>query len=182
MARILVVLAPGFEEIETSTIVDVLRRAGQEVVLAGLQGTEPCRGSRGIVFVPDAALSDLDDGFDWLVLPGGLPGTEAMAADEALLQRIRRRAEEGRPVAAICAAPLVLDRAGVLPRAGFTCYPTLADRIRTPGRLDDRVVDAGGVVSSQGPATAMEFALYLVERIAGPERRAEIAKGLLHRD
>lgn len=180
MSEVLVVLAPGFEEIETSTIVDVLRRAEIEVTLAGLEGDGPCRGSRGIVFVPDAAFDDLDEDFDWVVLPGGLPGTEAMMESGSLSELLRARASAGRPIAAICAAPMVLDRAGVLPEGAYTCYPSLAGRVETRGRRDERVVDTPTVVTSQGPGTAMDFALHLIERIEGRERRDAVAAGLLH--
>ncbi|MCB9685465.1 MAG: DJ-1/PfpI family protein [Alphaproteobacteria bacterium] len=178
MARVLVPLAAGFEEIETATVVDVLRRGGIEVHLGGVDGPGPARGSRGIVFVPDGPLPTHDD-FDLVVLPGGMGGTEGMAACEPLLALLRARIAHDRPVAAICAAPLVLDRAGVLPEGAFTCYPGLEGRLSVGGRRDEPVVDAGIVTTSQGPGTAMAFALHLVERLAGRERRDEVARGLL---
>ncbi|MBT3219108.1 MAG: DJ-1/PfpI family protein [Proteobacteria bacterium] len=183
MSRVLVPLAPGFEEIETTTIVDVLRRGEVEVVLAGLEGTKPHRGSRGMVFLPDVALDTaLNDCWDWIVLPGGLGGTEAMAAHGPLVDLVRQRVAARQPVGAICAAPLVLDKAKVLKDNEFTCYPGLQSRIGARGRRPDRVVDAGPVVTSQGPGTAMTFALYLLGKIKGPEVKSTVQAGLLHYD
>jgi protein DJ-1 len=179
MSRVMVILAPGFEEIEATTVIDVLRRAKVEVEVAGLEGEGPCRGSRGMTVVPDRGFEDDGDDFDLVVLPGGMGGAEAMAAHDGVLDLLRRRHHADRPVAAICAAPLVLDRAGVLPPGRFTCYPTVAGRLKTSGRREERVVDAGAVITSQGPATAMDFALHLVARLRGEAVRRQVAEGLL---
>lgn len=182
MARVLVPVAAGFEEIETSTIVDVLRRAGIEVVLAGIAGREPIAGSRRITFVPDAAFADVAaEAWDLVALPGGMKNAEALAAHEPLLDLLRERVYGGRRVAAICAAPLALDAAGVLPSGGWTCYPGLQDRLSAVGRIDEPVAEHAGVITSQGPGTAMEFALYLVDQLVGREKRDEVAEGLLTR-
>lgn len=179
--RVLVPVAAGFEEIETTTIVDVLRRAGVEVLLAGLDGRGPLRGSRGIVVTPDLALDEAEGPFDLVVLPGGMPNARALAAHEGLLALLRHRVDRGEPVAAICAAPLALDRAGVLPAGAYTCYPGVEAQLRAGGRRDEPVVRAGAVTTSQGPATALAFALELVEQLAGEARRDEVARGLLAR-
>lgn len=182
MARVLVLLAEGFEEIETSTIVDVLRRAGVEVTLAGLAGEDACRGSRGMRFVPDTSLDAVLGGratWDLVVLPGGMGGTRALEADARVLGLVRERSRRNETTAAICAAPLVLDRAGALPEGRFTCYPGIEAEMGTPGRRDERVVDAGSVITSQGPGTALDFALHLVERLQGRPERDDVARGLL---
>jgi len=179
MARVLVPLATGFEEIETATIVDVLRRAGVRVFLAGLDGPDPVKGSRGMWFVPDGAFDPADRAFDLVVLPGGMGATELMAKDDRLIGLLRERVALAQPVAALCAAPMVLDAAGVLPEGAFTCYPGIEGRLDTEGRRSEVVVDSGGVVTSQGPATAMNFALYLVARLEGPECMAQVAEALL---
>jgi DJ-1 family protein len=178
MPRVLVPFAAGFEEIETATIVDVLRRAGVEVVLAGLDGPEPIRGSRGIVFTPDAAF-DADGEWDLVILPGGTANAEALAADDRLKELLQRRVFGGLPVAAICAGPLALDAAGVLPTGGWTSYPGIERRVSATGRQDEPVVDHAGIVTSQGPGTAMQFALYLVHRLVDGKKRDEVAAGLL---
>lgn len=181
MARILVPLAPGFEEIETATLVDVFRRAELTVVMAGLDGPQATRGSRGISFVPDCGLDEVSGPWDLITLPGGGAGAERLAADGRILQLLRTQMREGRLVAAICAAPLALDRAGILMDGAFTCYPGWEEKFRTRGRLPHSVLDAGQVITSQGPATAMEFALYLVGRLRGQEVQHHLAHQLLWR-
>lgn len=179
MSRALVLLAEGFEEIETATIVDVLRRADVDVVLAGLDGRDPVVGSREMRWLPDVALSEVEGHLDLVVLPGGVQGTENLAASTAVRKILRDRAKQGELVAALCAAPFVLDQAGVLPRDAYTCYPGFEGRFETPGRRHETVVDAGTVVTSQGPATAMEFALHLVMRLRGQAVAQEVARSLL---
>lgn len=180
MSRALVLLAEGFEEIEMTTVVDVLRRASVEVVLAGLEGREVVEGSRGIRVAPDSALADAGDDFDAVVLPGGMQGAERLAASERVRERLRRQVEHKKIVAAICAAPLALDQAGVLSEGGYTCYPGVESRLQTQGRSHDRIVDRGTVVTSQGPGTAMDFALHLVQRLCGEGPAMSVQRELLH--
>ncbi|HKK70398.1 MAG TPA: DJ-1 family glyoxalase III [Candidatus Krumholzibacteria bacterium] len=180
MARALVLLAEGFEEIETATVVDVLRRAEVEVVLAGLHGENAVQGSRGMVFVPDSAFDEADSDVDLLVLPGGSRGAENLAADPRVRALLRERVDAGRPVAAICAAPFALDQAGVLREGEFTCYPGWESRLDTKGRRHEPVVETEGLVTSQGPGTAMDFALALVARLCGRAKSLEVARALLH--
>lgn len=178
--RILVPLAPGFEEIEAVGILDVLRRAGLEVVAAGL-APGPVEGSHGITLVPDADLASLDlDAFDAVVLPGGMPGTRNLMADERLLGLVRRLARAGRTTAAVCAAPLVLKAAGVVGEAPLTAHPSVRAELAGLRVVDGpRVVESGPIVTSQGPGTVLEFALALVARWRGPERAAELGRGML---
>ncbi len=176
--EVLVLLAEGFEEIETATIVDVLRRGEVPVTLAGLDGVGPCRGSRGIVFVPDVAFDAAEGPWAWVVLPGGMGGTERLAADGRVRDLLQRQLAGEGHVAAICAAPMVLEGAGLLPDHAYTCHPAVAQRLRTPGRQDVAVVDSPRVVTSQSAATAMAFALHLVARERGAAVRAQVATGL----
>ena len=180
MSRVLVPLAEGFEEIEAATLIDVLRRAEVEVVVAGLDGPEAVLGCHEMRVLPDVAFEDVEGDFDLVVLPGGAKGTENLAASAPLRAMLRERAKQGQLVAALCAAPFVLDQAGVLPRDAYTCYPGFEGRFDTPGRCHDTVVDAGTVVTSQGPATAMEFALHLVMRLRGQAAAQEIGRALLY--
>lgn len=177
--KILVPLADGFEEIEFTTIVDVLRRADLDVTVASLV-SGIVRGSHGIRIEPDACLGDLDTGeFTMLVLPGGQPGTRNLAADERVLALTRRLVREGRRVAAICAAPVVLHAAGVLLGVEVTAHPSVHARLG--GAIlstDRRVVNSGRVFTSQGAGTALEFALALVAELKGPARAAELASAM----
>lgn len=180
MSRALVLLAEGFEEIEMTTAVDVLRRASVEVVLAGINGREVTEGSRGVRVTPDVSLHDAGEDYDLLVLPGGMTGAEKLSASEEVLDLVRRRVREERPVAAICAAPMVLDRAGVLQEGGYTCYPGIESRMETQGRSHDRIMDTGLIITSQGPGTAMDFALHLVQRLCGEAQALTVQRDLLH--
>lgn len=180
MPSALVLLAEGFEEIETATVVDVLRRAEVDVVLAGLTGSGPVRGSRGMVFVPDRALDEAGDPVDLVVVPGGAEGAEKLADSAEVRRRIREQVKAQRLVGALCAGPLVLDRAGVLGEGAYTCYPGWETRFDTPGRQHQAVVETRSVITSQGPGTAMAFALALVARLQGRARAVEVSRALLH--
>ncbi|NDY42400.1 DJ-1/PfpI family protein [Dissulfurirhabdus thermomarina] len=179
--RVLLLLAQGFEELEAVTVIDILRRAGVEVVAAGLE-PGPVTSARGVVLVPDAALDEvLDRDFDLVVLPGGLEGTDRLAADPRVAELLRRRIHENRPVGAICAAPTVLERHGLAGGRRLTCHPVSRSGIRTGRLVDERVVQDGTVITSQGPGTAMEFAMKLVEYLCGREKVEEVNRGVLAR-
>ena len=173
MARVLVPLAPGCEELEAVTIIDLLRRAGIEVVSAGLQDG-PVKASRGVVLLPDTTLDAvLAEEFDMIVLPGGLPGADHLDRDPRIHELIRTMAEREKYTAAICAAPKVLASAGLLDGRRATAYPGVIDALGLPATrvLEQPVVVDGHVVTSRGPGTAMDFALQLIELLAGRERR-----------
>ncbi len=178
--RVLVPLAPGFEEIEAVTIIDVLRRAGCEVVVAGLQ-PGIVRGSHGVGIETDAEFSAVAGGvFDGIVCPGGMPGTRHLAAHEPLLELLRKSVSQRRLVAAICAAPLVLDAAGLLEGRQWTSYPAVRQEIRhgqcLPGQA---VVRSEGITTSMGVGTALDFALDLVAQLCGEARAGELASVML---
>lgn len=182
-SKVIVLLAEGFEEIEALTVVDILRRGGVDVVTAALRnGLEPVLGSRGISVVPDASLPKLSDayGFDAVVLPGGLVGMQNLCADKAVLDLLRKMDDAGKIVAAICAAPIVLATAGVFRGRRFTCYPTCEAGLEGGLYTDeaDVIVD-GTLITSRGPATAMAFALKLLEAISGEEVAKRVSDGLL---
>ena len=178
--RILVPLAEGFEEIEAVAIVDVLRRAGLDVTVAGLR-PGPVKGSHGIPISPDADLGALDlSSFTMLVLPGGMPGTRNLAADERVLGLVRRLHAEGRRTAAICAAPLVLHAAGVVRGVPVTSHPSVRKELAGAVVRDEpRVLRSGPVTTSQGPGTAIEFALALVADLCGEAKAAELARAMV---
>lgn len=179
MKRVLVLLADGFEEMECVIIVDVLRRGGLDVTLAGL--AEGARvGSHGIRIVPDCSLeqvADTSSGFAALVLPGGMPGARNLREDARVLELIRRFVQDARVVGAICAAPIALEAAGVLGGRRATSYPGHA--LPSAEAVEERVVWDGSVVTSRGPGTAFEFALSLVEHLVSSERAAELRRAML---
>jgi protein DJ-1 len=180
MARALVIFAQGSEEMETTITVDVLRRGGVEVVLAGLDGDGPVVCSRGVRLLPDAALSDVSGPFDVIVLPGGNEGARRLAESAAVGELLRAQEAAGRATAAICAAPIALVKHGVYSGRKLTGYPSVHDVIRGHGELVTQpVADDRNLVTSQGPGTTFAFALSLVERLAGKETADTVRKGML---
>ncbi len=181
-ARILVPLADGFEEIEAVTIVDTLRRAGLEVTTAGLK-RGAVRGAHGIAVETDAELGALDvERFDMIVLPGGMPGTKNLAGDARVVKAVQSLFAKGKHVTAICAAPTVLAKAGVIAKTAVTCYPGFE------GELGDakfdaskRVVKSGKIITSRGPGTALEFSLALVEELCGAAKAKELSDAMIAR-
>ena len=173
MARVLVPLANGCEELEAVTVIDLLRRAGIEVVTAGL-AEGPVTASRGVVLLPDTTLdAAMGESFDMIVLPGGLPGADHLDADPRIHHLLREMAESDRYTAAICAAPKVLLNAGLLDGRRATAYPGIIDAADAR-LLDQPVVVDGRVVTSRGPGTAMDFALTLIETLLGADKRREV--------
>ncbi|MCE9595474.1 MAG: DJ-1/PfpI family protein [Planctomycetes bacterium] len=182
VARVLVPLAEGFEEIEAVTIIDTLRRAGIVVTTAGLRATK-VDGAHGISVMADTTFDQVGTAdFDMLVLPGGMPGTTNLAENARVLAFIRAMHQQGKRLSAICAAPMVLAKAGVLGKTPVTCYPgvesTLGD---APFRADERVVKSGKVITSRGPGTALEFSLAIVEELCGAEKAAELTRAMIAR-
>lgn len=172
MASVLIPLAHGCEEIEAVTAIDILRRAGIEVITAGL-AAGPVHASRGTVLLPDTTLDEaLKRDFDMIVLPGGMPGSRHLKDDARIIALLQRMAATGKYVAAICAAPMALHAAGLLDGRRATSFPGVLDSL--PGShlyLDDAVVVDGNIVTSRGPGTALDFALMLAELLVGKTAR-----------
>jgi DJ-1 family protein len=180
MPRVLVPLADGFEEIEALAIVDVLRRAEIEVVVAGLQ-PGPVTSVRKITLLPDTTIDAVSsDGFDMIILPGGQPGADNLNNDPRIHRLLTDFHSAGKLIGAICAAPIILGAAGLLSGRRATSYPTYSNRLG--GALYDArtvVVTDGNIITSQGPGTAISFALAIVSRIAGERTAEETAKALI---
>ena len=180
MASVLVPLAQGCEELEAVTVVDLLRRAGIEVITAGLDA-QPVRASRGVTLVPDMSLeAALQLEFDMIVLPGGLPGADHLRDDPRVIGLLKKMAAADRYTAAICAAPRVLAHAGLLDGKRATSFPGALDVDAVPG-IDYQqapVVMDDKVITSRGPGTAMDFALTLIETLVGKQQRDEVEAGL----
>ncbi len=174
--NVLVPLAQGCEELEAVTIIDLFRRAGINVVTASLSDA-PVKCARGTVIIADALLDDvLEDSFDLIVLPGGLPGADNLNADARIHQVIDRLANEGKHIAAICAAPKVLLTNGILNGKKATAFPgSLSELDTSQLALNDSPVQVDGkVITSKGPGTAMDFALTLIEKLQGKEAREQV--------
>jgi 4-methyl-5(b-hydroxyethyl)-thiazole monophosphate biosynthesis len=179
MRTALVPLADGFEDIEAVSIIDVLRRGGVQVVTAALGRDRLVRSAHGIRMEADALLADvIDDTYDALVLPGGGKGTENLLACEPLAARLQRQKAEGRFVCAICAAPTVLEAAGVLEDEEVTCYPSCAGEMRRQVAFAPAVAD-GTVITGQGPGAAITFALAVLSHLKDDETAQAIAEGMV---
>ncbi len=181
MKSVLVLLAPGCEEMEAVISIDVLRRGGLNVVTAGLEDGV-FAASRDVKLEADVPLNALEGAkeFDALLLPGGLPGTEALSADLRVGELLRWYASrEEAWIAAICAAPVALDTHAVLEGHRFTCYPGAEERIQSGEHVGGALVEDGKLLTSQGPGTAFLFALSLLERLTDAETRRSVAEGLL---
>jgi len=173
MSHVLVPLAQGCEELEAITITDLLVRAGVEVTTCGLDD-QPVKASRGTTIVPDVSIDEVvDTNFDMIVLPGGLPGADHLRDDARVQAIIKRHAQAGRYIGAICAAPRALARAGLLSGRKVTSYPGALDEVDDDSieLCNEATVIDGNVITSMGPGTAMDFALSLIELLEGREKR-----------
>jgi 4-methyl-5(b-hydroxyethyl)-thiazole monophosphate biosynthesis len=178
MKRALVPLARGFEETEAIAVVDLLRRAEVEVVVAALE-PGPVRSAHGVVIEPDALLADVvDEPFDAVVLPGGLEGTERLAASQLVGRALRSAASRGAVTAAVCAAPTVLELHGLLAGRRATCHGSRAADLGSAIFVDRPVVVDGTVVTSRGAGTALLFGLELVAALVGRETADRIAAAI----
>ena len=174
MKTALILFSEGSEELETVTVVNILRRAGVTVTLAGLSAGV-LRGSRGIMLTPDTTLDEaLPHSYDILVLPGGQPGSDHMKADARVLQLVQQMNAQDKYVAAICAAPSVLAATGLLDGKRATCYPGALDAFPQVLQQHAALVEDCKLITSRGPGTAMDFALFLVERLVGHAKRLDV--------
>ncbi|MCX7739204.1 MAG: DJ-1/PfpI family protein [Hydrogenothermaceae bacterium] len=179
MVRVLIPLADGFEEIEALSIVDILRRASVEVVLAGLKDG-PVVSARGVRVLPDTTIDKVKaDDFEMIVLPGGQPGTDNLNADPRVKELLIEFSQKGKLTGAICAAPYVLANAGILQGKKATSYPTYKEKITNAVYLDEDVVEDESILTSRGPATAACFAFKIVERLKGRETAENIMRAML---
>ena len=179
MKTALILFSDGSEELEAVTVVNILRRAGIVVTLAGLS-VGALRGSRGVLLMPDTTLDEaLAHSYDMLVLPGGQPGTNRMKADARVLQLAQHMSAQGKYVTAICAAPSVLAAAGLLDGKHATSYPGTLDAFPQVRQQHAAVIEDGKLITSRGPGTAIDFALLLVERLVGKAKRDEVETGLV---
>ncbi len=174
--KIMVPLADGFEEIEALTIIDVLRRAGINVETVGVVGSL-ISGCHNVRVNTDKKLAEINEAeYDGIILPGG-PGTNTLARTSKIISIIKRLNAEGKLIGAICAAPSVLSKAGILENKKATIYPGMEKELQYP--RGERVVIDGKIITSQAPGTAMEFALKIVEHLVGSEKAAKLRKELV---
>lgn len=179
MPKVCVLLANGFEEIEAMTIIDVLRRAGVDLVTAAVS-PGPVQGAHKVVVQADRNLADAaKEAWDMVILPGGMPGSTNLRDDPKVLELLKRQAKEGKKIGAICAAPIALGKAGILKGVKATSYPGFQDQLAGAIYQESAVVRDGKIVTSRGPGTAMAFALEIAADLAGKAKADELRMGML---
>lgn len=180
MKRVCILLAPGYEEIEALTPVDYLRRAGLNVDVVSTTSDVAVTGAHDIIVQADTFLEDLSPkDYDLVVIPGGLPGAENLARNDQVIDFVTQIYEQGAYVAAICAGPMVLEKAGLLQGKKATCYPGFENEIGSAATLSDLVVIDGRIITSRGPAAANYFALALVGVLLGKEKAEELKEEVI---
>ncbi|MDD2611471.1 MAG: DJ-1/PfpI family protein [Bacteroidales bacterium] len=180
MKQLFLFLAPGFEEIEAITIIDILRRAGLNVSSVSITGDLHVVGAHGIAIEADCLYPEIDfDEAAMLILPGGQPGTKNLNVHEGLKAALSNFAKAGKPLAAICAAPMILGQLGILEGKEATCYPGNEVHLKGATLSKKRVVRDGSVITAAGPGLAIKFALEIVNFFLGEEKAEEISKDLL---
>jgi len=171
----LVLVAQGSEEMEAVISIDVLRRGGIDVTVAGIDSTDPIRCSRGVVISPDVALDSIDGDFDIVVLPGGAEGAQRLAASAKVGELLRHQEKSGRLVGAICAAPIALQAHGVFENRQLTSHPSVREMLEDWGEYCEHpVVADGNLITSRGPGTAFPFALRIVGTLTDARRMVEV--------
>jgi 4-methyl-5(b-hydroxyethyl)-thiazole monophosphate biosynthesis len=178
--KAIIILADGFEEIEAVTVIDILRRAGIDITVAGL-GNINVKGSRGLNVVADKKLDELDIDYDACIFPGGMPGATNLASSGKVKTLIQKMNSTNKLVAAICASPaVVLAPTGILKNKSATCYPGMEQNFGSDVKYkDNNVVVDGNIITSRGPATALLFSLAIVEKLVGKEIADRVKKAVL---
>lgn len=179
MGTVYVFFADGFEEIEALTIVDVLRRANLKVEMISVTGEDVVTGAHEVPVICDARFDGYNfDDAEILILPGGMPGAGTLGKHEGLRQLILKFAEENKPVAAICAAPSVLGKMGLLKGKTVTCYPGFEQYLEGTESTGGMVEKDGNLITGLGPGAAMKFALTIVETLVGKEKAMELSEAM----
>ncbi len=177
--KVLTIIAEGFEEIEAVAVVDLLRRADIEITTAGIDKLL-VTGSHGISIQTDSIFEyDSSLSYGAVVIPGGLKAVNILASSDAVLKTIRKFHSENKLICAVCAAPLVLDAAGILEGKMFTCHPSVLEKIKSGNFRKSRVVAHGNIITSQGPGTIFDFALSVIENIKDAKTAGAVSTGAL---
>ena len=178
--KIAVHLADGFEEIEAISIIDVLRRAGLNVVTVSVTGKLEVNGAHQIKVLADKLFESVDySDVYMIVLPGGMPGASNLNAHEGLRQKIKTFFAEDKQLAAICAAPLVFGNLGILAGKQAVCYPGFESHLKGADILQVPVVESGNIITGRGPGVAIQFALKIVEKLVSVEKAELLATQML---
>lgn len=180
MAKVIVLLKDGFEEVEALTVVDYLRRAEIYVETISTNDQIYVKGSHEIIVKADTMYDDLAEDFDLIYVPGGMPGAKDLAEDKRVLNLIKKYHDKGRPIAAICAGPIVLEASGVLKGKTVTSYPGFDEDLKSIGQYsEDLVVVDENIITSRSAASAANLAFKLIELLKGKEKSRQIIGSVL---
>lgn len=178
--KTIILLADGFEEVEALTPLDVLRRAGVDVALVSIMEREVVVGAHSVPIMADSLFEDIDkDDVDMVIVPGGMPGAAHVDMHEGAGELIFRLFQAGKPLAAICAGPMVFGRRGLLNGRRATCYPGFEKYLEGAECTGHMVERDGNIITGKGPAAAMEFAFEILTLLMGGDMAAEVRKGML---
>lgn len=182
MSKLGIFMADGCEEIEGLTVVDLVRRAGIEIEMISVSGEKNVTGSHKIAFQTDISKADADfASYDGIVLPGGMPGTTHLMEDETVNRVIKEFAQDGKLVAAICAAPSVLGNAGLLEGKTATCYPGVEGKLTGANFVTNSVAKDGNIITSRGLGTAIDFAAEIVAYLNGKIVADKLKTSIIYR-
>ena len=182
MSSIAICMADGCEEIEALTVVDVLRRAGIKIDMLSISDSLNVKGSHGIEFKADYLMTERNSlDYDGIVLPGGMPGTTNLEANTLVQNALKKQFNEGKLVAAICAAPSILGKNGIANGKKVTSYPGFEDAFPRSTYVTDSVVTDGNVITSRGMGTAIDFALAIIEYLISSDAAEDMAKNIMYR-
>ncbi len=182
--RIIVFLADGFEEVEALTTVDYLRRADVAVDTVSIPQNREVRGSHDIPVIADKTIDQIDsiESYDGVVIPGGMPGATSLRDNPRVIEIVKGMNMNNKLVAAICAGPIVLKKAGVIEGKKVTSYPGFEDQLSGGIYQQQGVVRDGNIITSRGPALAVDFAIAIIEYLLGQEKADELKKRILFKD
>lgn len=180
--KVIVFLAEGFEEVEALTVVDYLRRKGIVVDTVSITGEEKVKGSHNITVLADKKIEEIKDlnSYEGVVIPGGLPGATSLRDSEKVIEVVRKMYESNKLTAAICAGPIVLERAGILKGNRVTSYPGFENDLGDCTYEETPVVRDGNIITARGPALAMDFAIEIVKYYLGDDKAEELKEDILY--
>ena len=183
MKKVCIFLSEGFEEVEAITVIDLLRRAKIEVVIISISENVQITGRSGIKVLTDHTMRELDiSNCDGIILPGGMPGTENLYSDKKLCESIVKFNNEGKLIAAICAAPVIFGRLGLLNGRRACCYPGMESELTGAVIEENSVASDGNIINSKGVGTAIDFSKALIEYLAGIEKAREVMESIVYKN
>jgi len=182
--KVIVFLADGFEEVEALTVVDYLRRVDINVDTVSITEEEEVKGAHDIRVITDKVIGEIKkiDDYNGVIIPGGLPGSTNLRDSENVVEIVKSMYEKGKLTAAICAGPIVLERAGIIKGKNLTSFPGFEEELNGAIYKEDKVVRDGNIITSRGPFLAVNFAIEIVRYLLGDEKAEELKKSILYQE